>query len=69
LAEVAKGENMASAIAKYRKLSDAELTVELKKIVAENQGQPFNALIGKAMAKLRGKAESKDIIDTLKKSC
>jgi Glu-tRNA(Gln) amidotransferase subunit E-like FAD-binding protein len=54
-------------ISKYELMSDAELEKELKKIVSENKGMPFNALIGKAMGKLRGKASGKKIAEALKK--
>ena len=40
---------------------------EIKKIVAENKDAPFNALIGKVMGVLRGKADSKKIIEMLNK--
>jgi glutamyl-tRNA(Gln) amidotransferase subunit E len=68
LAAIAKGESAESAINKYRKLNDQELEAEIKKIISENKNAPFNALIGKAMDTLRGKADSKSIIDQLKKS-
>ncbi len=52
---------------KYYLMSDKELEKEIKKIVSENKKLPFNALIGKAMAKLRGKASGKKIAEFLKK--
>lgn len=52
---------------KYALLSDAQLEKELKSIIAENNGLPFNQLIGKAMAKLRGKADAKKVMELLKK--
>ncbi|MFH1182102.1 MAG: Glu-tRNA(Gln) amidotransferase subunit GatE [Candidatus Woesearchaeota archaeon] len=67
LAAVAKGEKFETAVGRYRILSDSELEAEIKKIVAENKGAQFNALIGKAMGSLRGKADSKAIIEKLKK--
>ncbi len=54
-------------IAKYELMPDDELEKELKKIVDSNKGAPFNALIGIAMGKLRGKAAGKKIAETLKK--
>ena len=54
-------------IAKHSSLSDAELEKELKKIAAENKGMPFNALIGKAMGTLRGKADGQKIVEGLKR--
>lgn len=51
----------------YAMLSDKELEQALKNIVDENKGLPFNALIGKAMASLRGKAPGQKIAELLKK--
>ena len=47
-------------------MPDAELEKELKAIVAANKGMPFNALIGKAMERLRGKAPGQKIVEKLK---
>jgi glutamyl-tRNA(Gln) amidotransferase subunit E len=52
---------------KYTLLSDAELTRELTSIITENKGMAYNALIGKAMARLRGKASGQKIAELLKK--
>lgn len=54
-------------IKNYELMNDLELENEIKKIVAENSGLPFNALIGKAMGKLKGKAEGQKIMELLKK--
>lgn len=54
-------------IKKYEMMSQEELEKEIKKIIAENKGVPENALIGKVMAKLRGKAEGSNIVETIKK--
>ncbi len=51
---------------KYELMSDAELKKEIEKIVAANKGAPFKALIGQAMAKLKGKADGKKISEMLK---
>ena len=64
LAEVASGQSL--NIDKYKTMSDAELEKELKKIISSNAGLPFNALIGKAMGKLRGKASGKTIVERIK---
>jgi len=56
---------VASIIGKYRVLSQKELDAELKKIIAENKNTEPNALIGKAMAKLRGKASGQVIVERL----
>ena len=55
-------------IRKFELMSDSDLEKELKNIVAQNKGLPFNALIGKAMAQLRGKADGKKIVEMLKKA-
>jgi glutamyl-tRNA(Gln) amidotransferase subunit E len=60
LADYAKGE---FRIEKYTQMSDAELEKEIKEILKENKGIPQNAMIGRVMAKLRGKADGKKIVD------
>ena len=65
LVDVALGKKV--DYSKYKLMSDKELEKEIKKIVSENKSLPFNALIGKVMAKLRGKAEGKKIVEILKK--
>ncbi len=52
---------------KFRLMSQSELESALAGIVAKNKGVPFNALIGKAMAELRGKAPGQKIVELLKK--
>ncbi len=52
---------------KYRTLSESELVRELTRIIEANKSLPFNALIGKAMAELRGKASGQKIVELLKK--
>lgn len=54
-------------IHKYHVLSDSQLQIELKKVIDENKGKPYNALIGEAMKKLRGKASGQKIAEMLKK--
>ena len=54
-------------IVEYELMSDAELEKEVKQIVSENKGQPFNIIISKVMSKLRGKADGKKIVDAVKK--
>ncbi len=65
LAGIASGKGL--NLKNYELMPDSELEKELKKIVDGNKGLPFNALIGKAMAKLRGKAAGRKIAETLKK--
>jgi len=52
---------------KYKLLSETELLRELTRIVEENKKLPINALIGKAMAELRGKAAGHKIVEFLKR--
>jgi len=52
---------------KYFLIDDEEIKKILKEIIAKNKGAPFNALMGQAMARLRGKADGKKIVDMLKK--
>ena len=54
-------------ISKFELLSDEELEKNLKEIIQQNTNLPFNALIGKAMAKLKGKADGRKIVETLRK--
>ena len=53
-------------LSKYKTISDKQLERELKKIAEENKGKPFNAIIGRAMSRLRGKASGKKISEKLK---
>ena len=52
---------------KYFLMSEGEIKKILKEIIAKNKGAPFNALMGQAMARLRGKADGKKIVELLKK--
>ena len=64
LADAAKGK---LDLKKYYLMPDKELEAEIKKIVSENKNLPFNALIGKAMSQLRGKAAGSKIVEFLRK--
>ena len=48
-------------------MDEKQLENEIKKIINENKGLQFNALIGKVMNILRGKADPKKIIELLNK--
>ncbi len=65
LVDIAKGEGM--DLAKYGMMSDKELEVAIKEILKESEGVAFKALIGKAMGKLKGKADAQKVIAMLKK--
>jgi len=61
----AKGEHV--EYSDYKLMSDKELKEILSEIIKQNKGKSFNALIGIAMSKLRGKADGKKIADFLNK--
>ena len=50
-----------------KKASSGDIEKEVKKIIEENKGATFNALMGIAMSKLKGKADGKEIAGILKK--
>lgn len=52
---------------KYKLMDDKELEKEIKKIISKNKDLPLNALIGRVMVKLRGKASGKKIVEIIKK--
>jgi glutamyl-tRNA(Gln) amidotransferase subunit E len=54
-------------IPKFKVMSNKELESTIKSIVEANKGMPFNALIGKVMAQLRGKAPGQKIAEITKK--
>ena len=64
LADIAKTGKL--DLSKFAVMTDTELEKELKAIVAANKSLPFNALIGKAMERLRGKAPGQKIVEKLK---
>lgn len=65
LGDVGKG--LSCDVHKYELLSDAALEEEINHILKESKELPFNAVLGKAMGKLKGKAEAQKIIALLKK--
>lgn len=65
LREVASGREL--DVERYSVISDAELEREIKRIISENAGMQMNALVGKAMEKLRNKADGKKIVEILRK--
>lgn len=65
LAEIAEGKEL--DLKKYKTASINEIEKEIRKVVEENKGAPFNALMGEAMKKLRGKADGKVIAELIKK--
>jgi len=64
---VEKAQGKKADYSKYILISDEEIKKILREIIAKNKGAPFNALMGQAMAKLRGKADGKKIVEMLKR--
>ncbi|MBI2574438.1 Glu-tRNA(Gln) amidotransferase subunit GatE [Candidatus Woesearchaeota archaeon] len=64
--EKARGKSLKDALEKYRLLSDDELEGEVKSVIAANKALPLPVLIGKAMEKLRGRAEGKKIVELVR---
>jgi glutamyl-tRNA(Gln) amidotransferase subunit E len=65
MVEFAKNKSM--DLSRFRKMSDEELEESIRTIVDKNKSLPFNALIGKVMNALRGKADGKKIAEVTKK--
>lgn len=54
-------------LSKYKTISSLDLEKEIKKIVKQNKGAPFGALMGIAMQKFKGKADGKKVSELIKK--
>jgi len=69
LTEICKGESIDNALAKFKlvEINQEDIEKEIQNIINSNKGAPFNALMGHAMAKLKGKADGKKIAEILKK--
>lgn len=52
---------------KYRALDEGELNKAIREIILKNKGAPFNALMGEAMKRLKGKADAGKISELFKK--
>lgn len=65
LVEKAKGSKV--DYSRYMLMSDDEIIKIIKKVISDNKGAPFNALIGIAMGRLRGKADGKKVAEILRK--
>ena len=52
---------------KFKGVDGEELEKIISKIISENQGAPFGALMGKVMAALKGKASGQEISGMIKK--
>ena len=53
-------------LSKY-KVDDSELVKEIEKVIRENQGASFNALMGEVMKKFKGKIDGKKASELIKK--
>ena len=65
LVEAAKGNKLDFSI--YKAVPEDELITEIKKIIENNQGASFNALMGEVMKKYRGSVDGKKIAEIIKK--
>jgi len=51
----------------FKSLSDADIKKVIEKIMKKNKGAPMNALMGQAMAQLKGKASGQKVMEIIKK--
>jgi len=65
LVAICKGEKV--NYERYAPLGDKELENEIQKVIKEGKELEFNALVGKAMGTLKGRADGKKIIEMLKR--
>lgn len=65
LVEILQGKKI--DLHKYKSVDSHTLEKELKELIATNKGAPFNALMGEAMKKYRGKVDGQRIMELLKK--
>jgi len=66
LMEVAKGSVLKNTLARYKKLSKAELNKYVNDIKSKNPKLEGGALIGRVVSELKGRADGKEIMDILK---
>ncbi|MEM4244889.1 MAG: Glu-tRNA(Gln) amidotransferase subunit GatE [Candidatus Nanoarchaeia archaeon] len=65
LCDVASGKKI--DVSKYKSVSTEQLEKDIKKIIDDNKGAPFNALMGEVMKKYRGKVDGKLVAELIKK--
>jgi len=65
LCEKALGKNV--DLDRFKKISNEEIENVVKDVINQNKGAPFNALMGIAMERLRGKADGKVVSEIIKK--
>ena len=65
LVEILQGKKI--DIHKYKAVDEKTLVKELKELIHVNKDAPFNALMGEAMKKYRGKVDGQRIMELLKK--
>jgi len=66
LAAYCKGETI--DFSSFKKVSDKDIEIEIKKVINENKELNANAIMGIIMKKYRGKVEGKKIFGLIKKS-
>ena len=62
---VEKAEGKKINLEKYKQPEDLES--EIRKIIKENKGASFNAIMGEVMKRFRGKADPKKVAELIKK--
>lgn len=67
LTDFCKGEDLEKLISQRKPVSEEDIEAEIKEIVEKNRQLSFNAVMGLAMAKLKGKADGKKIAELVKK--
>ena len=65
LSEICEGKKI--ELNKFKTISDSEVEKTIKEIIQNNKNAPFNALMGIAMGKLRGKVEGSKVAELIKK--
>jgi glutamyl-tRNA(Gln) amidotransferase subunit E len=65
LISIAKGKPVDYGV--YSPLSDEELESEIRSVLKESKGIEFNAVVGRVMGALKGRAEGRKIIEMLKR--
>lgn len=65
LVEILQGKKI--DLHKYKAVDEKTLEKELQELIVMNKGAPFNALMGEAMKKYRGKVDGQKIMELLKK--
>ncbi len=65
LSEICEGKKI--DLSRYKTLNEGEIEKIMKEIIQNNKDAPFNALMGIAMGRLRGKVEGSKVAEIIKK--